>query len=60
MYNLELTEEELEFLYDRCANKAARLEDANLKDIPCYRIAWQILLKIFEAREAKKENTNGT
>lgn len=56
-YILELTEEELEFIYDRCSRKAARLEEANLKDIPCYRIAWQILLKIFKLRD-NKENTN--
>jgi hypothetical protein len=35
MYNLELTEEELDFLYDRCSRKAARLEEAHLEDIPC-------------------------
>ena len=56
-YILELTEEEMEFIYDRCSRKAARLEEANLKDIPCYRIAWQILLKIFKLRD-DKENTN--
>ena len=56
-YILEITEEELEFIYDRCSRKAARLEEANLKDIPCYRIAWQILLKIFKLRD-NKENTN--
>ena len=31
-YTLELTEEELQFIYDRCSNKAARLEEVNLKD----------------------------
>lgn len=50
-YNLELTEEELEFIYDRCSRKAARLEEANLKDIPCYRLSWQVMTKIFEARK---------
>ena len=55
-YTLELTEEELDFIYDRCSRKAARLEEANLKDIPCYRIAWQLIPKIFEAR---KTNTKG-
>ena len=54
-YNLELTEEELEFIYDRCSRKAARLEEANLKDIPCYRLAWQVMTKIFKV----KENTKG-
>ena len=56
-YTLELTEEELEFIYDRCSRKAARLEEANLKDIPCYRLAWQVMSKIFKVRETK--NTEG-
>ena len=38
MIKLELTEEELQFIYDRCSNKAARLEEVNLKDTPCYRL----------------------
>ena len=50
MYTLELTEEELNFVYDRCSRKAARLEEANLKDIPCYELAWKVMSKIFEAR----------
>lgn len=50
MYKLELTEEELNFLYDRCSRKAARLEEAHLEDIPCYRLSWQVLHKIYEAR----------
>ena len=45
-YKLELTEEELNFIYDRCSNKAARLEDVNLEDTPCYRLAHQIMHKI--------------
>lgn len=49
-YKLELTEEELNFLYDRCSRKAARLEEAHLEDIPCYRLSWQVLHKIYEAR----------
>ena len=53
-YILELTEEELNFVYDRCSRKAARLEEANLKDIPCYRLSWQVMSKIFEVR---KDNT---
>lgn len=56
-YNLELTEEELNFLYDRCSRKAARLEEAHLEDIPCYRLSWHLMLKIAELREGK--NTNG-
>lgn len=55
MYNLELTEEELEFIYNRCSNKAARLEENNLKDTPCYRLSWQILAKIFRARDLQKD-----
>lgn len=58
LYTLELTEEELEFLYERCSRKAARLEEANLKDIPCYRLSWQVMHKIFKAKnitDAKKE-----
>ena len=50
MYTLELTEEELDFLHDRCSRKAARLEEANLEDLPCYRLSWQVIHKIYEAR----------
>jgi hypothetical protein len=50
MYKLELTEEELQFIYDRCTRKIARLEEAHLEDIPCYRLSWQVLHKIYEAR----------
>jgi hypothetical protein len=53
MYTLELTEEELDFLYDRCSRKAARLEEAHLEDIPCYRLSWQVIHKIYEARGLK-------
>lgn len=51
MYMLELTEEELDFIYERCSRKAARLEEVNLKDIPCYNLSWQIMSKIFKVRE---------
>lgn len=54
MFTLELTEEELDFIHDRCSRKAARLEEANLTDLPCYRIAWQIIPKIFKAKDSKK------
>ena len=54
MYKLELTEEELNFIYDRCSNKAARLEEVNLEDTPCYRLAHQVMHKIYES---KKEET---
>jgi hypothetical protein len=50
-YTLELTKEELDFLYTRCARKAARLEEANLKDIPCYYLSWQVMTKISRVRE---------
>lgn len=46
MYKIELTEEELNFIYDRCSSKAARLEDSNLEDTPCYRLSWTIIGKI--------------
>ena len=53
-YKLELTEEELNFLYDRCSRKAARLEEAHLEDILCYRLSWQIMSKISEIRNANE------
>ena len=49
-YTLELTEEELQFVYDRCSRKATRLEEANLTDIPCYELAWQLITKISKLR----------
>ena len=51
MYKLDLTEEELKFIYDRCSSKAARLEDSNLKNTPCYRLSWIIMGKINEAKK---------
>ena len=57
-YKLELTEEELDFIYTRCLRKAARLKEAHLEDIPCYSLAWQIMSKIFRARE-DSINTKG-
>lgn len=54
MYTLELTEEELNFLYDRCSRKAARLEEANLEDIPCYRLSWQVMSKINKIKKDTK------
>lgn len=53
MYKLELTEEELQFIRDRCSRKIARLEEAHLKDVPCYRLSWQVLHKIYEAQDLK-------
>ena len=55
MYKLELTEEELQFIYDRCSNKAARLEDSNLEDTPCYRLSWIIMNKITNVKQETKE-----
>lgn len=49
-YKLELTEEELVFLPDRCVSKLARLEEAHLEDIPCYQLSRQVLYKIYAAR----------
>ena len=57
MYALELTEEELKFIHTRCSRKIARLEEAHLEDIPCYRIAWQLINKINAlTKEATKED----
>ncbi len=55
MYKLELTEEEMQFIYDRCSNKAARLEESNLKNTPCYRLSWIIMGKIHEAKKQVAE-----
>ena len=51
MYKLDLTEEELQFIYDRCSRKAARLEESNLKNTPCYRLSWIIMGKIHKAKK---------
>jgi hypothetical protein len=50
MYLLELTEEELDFIYERCQRKAMRLEEAHLKDIPCYTHANRIIWKIHDLK----------
>ena len=50
-YTLELTDEELEFIYDRCSRKAARLEESHLQDLPCYRLAWQLMIKITREKQ---------
>ena len=54
-YILELTEEELNFVYDRCSRKIARIEEAHLEDTPCYRLAWQVMSKINQIRNDIKE-----
>ena len=56
MVTLELTEEELEFIYTRCLRKAMRLEEAHLKDIPCYELANKIMWKINDLRKLSKES----
>lgn len=55
LYILKVTKEELDFIYDRCSRKAARLEESNLKDVPCYSLAWRIMSKIFRVRDTKKD-----
>ena len=59
MYTLDLTEEELEFIYTRCSRKAARLEEAHLEDLPCYRLSWQVMSKISKLRNTEGD-INGT
>lgn len=49
-YTLELTQEELDFIQERCSRKAQRLEEAGLMDIPCYRLSWQVMSKISKVR----------
>jgi hypothetical protein len=52
MYTLELTEEEIEFVYTRCLRKAMRLEESKLEDVPCYRLANQVMSKVYDCRKA--------
>ena len=61
MYSLDLTKEELDFIYDRCSRKAAKLEESHLEDVPCYRLSWQIMSKIFELKKShtEEEENNG-
>jgi hypothetical protein len=56
LYTLELTEEELEFIKERCSRKAAKLEESHLEDTPCFRIAWQIISKIFDVKEEREQS----
>ena len=58
MYTLELTKEELDFIYERCQRKATRLEEANLKDIPCYRLSWDVMSKIYDVRKSQEGSSN--
>lgn len=50
MYTLELTKEELDFVYTRCLRKAVRLEDAHLEDTPCYELSNKIMYKIYRVQ----------
>lgn len=52
MYILELTGEELDFIYTRCLRKAMRLEESHLEDVPCYKLANQIMSKIYDYQKA--------
>jgi hypothetical protein len=53
-YSLKLTQEELDFIYTRCSRKAARLEEAHLEDVPCYRLSWQVMTKILKAKKQEE------
>ena len=53
-YLLELTEEQLNFIYDRCF-KMVYLEDAGLDDTPCHRLAMEITHLIYELKKEKEE-----
>lgn len=57
MYTLELTEEEIEFVYTRCLRKAMRLEESKLEDVPCYRIANQVMSKIYDSKKKVRSET---
>lgn len=43
---LDLTKEEIDFIYDRCQRKALRLEEAQLTDADCYKLAYSVMHKI--------------
>ena len=58
MYNLELTEEELLFIKERCSRKAARLEESHLEDTPCFTLAWQVISKISKLQSNQRGTTN--
>ena len=57
MYTLQLTEEELQFVYDRCSRKAMRLEESGLHDLPCYRLSWQVMGKINDLKKEEKNDS---
>ena len=60
IYTLELTEEEIEFVYTRCLRKAMRLEESKLEDVPCYRIANQVMSKIYDSKKKSTDLSNNT
>lgn len=57
MYTLELTEEEIEFIYTRCLRKAMRLEESHLEDVPCYQLANQVMSKIYDSKKKVRSET---
>lgn len=59
-YKLDLTEEELKFIYDRCFSKASRLEDIGLDDVSCYRIAHQVMHKIYVVKNSNNFSSDNT
>lgn len=59
-YNLELTQEELDFIQERCSRKAQRLEEAGLIDIPCYRLSWQVMSKISKIKKEQEDKKDET
>ena len=54
-YSLKLTQEELDFIQERCSRKAQRLEEAGLMDIPCYRLSWQVMSKISKVKKEQED-----
>jgi hypothetical protein len=57
MFTLELTEEELEYIYTRCLRKATRLEEAHLTDVPCYDLAIRIMWKINDLKKPNEKES---
>ena len=54
-YTVELTSEELDFIYERCSRKAQRLEEAGLTEIPCYYLSWQVMSKISKVKKEQED-----
>ena len=53
MTKLELTKEEVDFIYYCCKKEATNLEDRWSKEEPEYRLAHQVMHKISEIRTSK-------